>query len=118
MNPLLQLDLFAPLVADTEEGEIDRLIADGALVVCNHSGGKDSQVLLIELLKRVPREQILVVHATLGEVEWVGALEHAKFQAEEAGVPFIVAEATKTLIDMVEHRFHVRPDAPSWPSAA
>lgn len=74
--------------------------------------------MMIRLLEIVPRNQILVVHATLGEVEWEGALEHAQYQAEDAGVPFIVAQAVKTLIDMVEHRFAVRPDAPSWPSAA
>ncbi|MDK9702472.1 MAG: phosphoadenosine phosphosulfate reductase family protein [Sulfuritalea sp.] len=98
--------------------EVTRLINDGALFVINHSGGKDSQAMMIELLKIVPKKQLLVIHATLGEVEWEGALEHAKFQAEQAGVPFIVAEAVKTLIDMVEHRFSVRPDAPSWPSAS
>lgn len=98
--------------------EIEGLIEGGALFVINHSGGKDSQAMMIELLKVIPRSQIIVIHATLGEVEWEGALEHAKSQAEDAGVPFVVAEATKTLIGMVEHRLAVRPDAPSWPSAS
>lgn len=97
---------------------IAALIRDGALLVANHSGGKDSQAMLIELLKVVPREQVLVVHASLGEVEWEGALEHAQKQAEDAGVPFIVAHAVKTFLQMVEHRFAVRPNSPCWPSAA
>jgi 3'-phosphoadenosine 5'-phosphosulfate sulfotransferase (PAPS reductase)/FAD synthetase len=94
------------------------LIAKSALVVVNHSGGKDSQALLINVLKTVPRDQILVVHASLGEIEWEGALELAQKQAQDAGVPFIVARAEKSFLDMVERRFAARPDVPSFPSAS
>ena len=97
---------------------IDSLIERRALFVVNHSGGKDSQAMMIRLLRRIPREQLLVVHGALGEVEWHGALELAQRQAAAARVPFVVARAVKTLLEMVEHRFAVRPDAPSWPSAA
>ncbi|GHC19229.1 phosphoadenosine phosphosulfate reductase family protein [Aidingimonas halophila] len=93
-------------------------IAAGALVVANHSGGKDSQAQLIKLIEIVPREQLLVVHASLGAMEWPGALELAKEQAEKAGLSFIVAEANKTLLEMVERRFYKRPEVPSWPSAS
>ena len=96
------------------------LIRRGALFVANHSGGKDSQAMLIKLLELVPRDQLIVVHASLGEVEWEGALEHAQQQAHSAGLPFIVAESVKTLLQMVEHRFKVRPGPNSscWPSAS
>ena len=94
-----------------------RLIADGALVVCNHSGGKDSQAQLIKLLAIVPRSQLLVVHASLGEFEWHGALELARTQAADAGVPFLVARAAKSFLDMVERKFDRVPDVPSFPSA-
>ncbi len=99
---------------------IEDLIQQGALFVANHSGGKDSQAMLIRLLQRVPREQIVVIHAALGEVEWDGALEHAQRQAAAADVPFIVARAVKTFFEMVEHRFKVRPgpNSPCWPSAS
>jgi 3'-phosphoadenosine 5'-phosphosulfate sulfotransferase (PAPS reductase)/FAD synthetase len=99
---------------------IDRLILDGALFVANHSGGKDSQAMLIKLLELVPTSQILVMHASLGEVEWEGAQEHAEQQAREAALPFVVAHAVKTLFEMVEHRFSVRPGPNSscWPSAS
>lgn len=53
--------------------EVSMLLKEGALFVANHSGGKDSQAMLIELLKRVPREHLIVVHATLGEVELGGS---------------------------------------------
>ncbi len=99
---------------------VQDLIDQGALFVANHSGGKDSQAMLIRLLEIVPREQILVIHASLGEAEWEGALEHAELQAQAAGLPFIVAHAVKTIFDMVEHRFKVRPGPNSscWPSAS
>jgi 3'-phosphoadenosine 5'-phosphosulfate sulfotransferase (PAPS reductase)/FAD synthetase len=99
---------------------ITDLIERGALVVSNHSGGKDSDAMLIKLLGMVPAGQLLVVHASLGEVEWPGALEHARKQAVDAGVPFIVATAVKTFFQMVEHRFKVRPGPNSscWPSAS
>lgn len=99
---------------------IDELITAGALFVVNHSGGKDSQAMMIRLLNIAPRNRLLVVHASLGEVEWEGALEHAQRQAEAAGVPFIVAKAVKTFFGMVNHRFNVRPgpNSPCWPSAS
>lgn len=99
---------------------VRQLIDDGALFVANHSGGKDSQAMLIRLLKIVPRKQLIVIHASLGEVEWPGALEHAEKQAGDAGLPFIVARSVKTFFQMVEHRYAVRPgpNSPCWPSAS
>jgi 3'-phosphoadenosine 5'-phosphosulfate sulfotransferase (PAPS reductase)/FAD synthetase len=58
------------------------------------------------------------MHASLGDVEWPGALEHAQQGAERAGLEFAVARATKSFFEMVEHRFAVRPSSPSWPSAS
>lgn len=98
--------------------QIDTLIAAGALFVANHSGGKDSQAQLIRLLERVPAAQMIVVHASLGPMEWPGAMELARDQAAAAGLPFIIAEAKKTLLEMVERRFESRPEVPSWPSAS
>jgi len=101
-----------------DAAKIDRLIAEGALFVANHSGGKDSQAQLIRLLERVPAAQMIVVHASLGAMEWPGAMELARDQAAAAGLPFIVATASKTLLEMVERRFEGRPEVPSWPSAS
>ena len=47
---------------------INQLIARKALLVINHPRGKDSQAMMIEPLRRIPREQLLVVHASLGEI--------------------------------------------------
>jgi 3'-phosphoadenosine 5'-phosphosulfate sulfotransferase (PAPS reductase)/FAD synthetase len=99
------------------------LAAQGALFVANHSGGKDSQAQLIKLLEVIPAKQILVAHATLGELEWPGALELARKQAQEAGCHFLVAKAyfkdgrEKSLLGKVEHQFARHGNtAPSWPS--
>lgn len=90
----------------------------GALFVANHSGGKDSQAMLIRLLGFIPAAQLLVIHATLGEVEWEGALDLAQRQAAEASLPFIVAKAPKTFLELVEHRFRTYPNAPAFPQAS
>jgi 3'-phosphoadenosine 5'-phosphosulfate sulfotransferase (PAPS reductase)/FAD synthetase len=93
-------------------------IAAGALFVVNHSGGKDSQAMLIRLAALIPREQLLIVHASLGEIEWPGALELARDQATALGLPFIVARAAKTFLEMVERRFATRPHIPAFPLAS
>ncbi|MBJ9129232.1 phosphoadenosine phosphosulfate reductase domain-containing protein [Citrobacter freundii] len=98
--------------------EISDLIRTGALFVSNHSGGKDSQAMLIKLLDVIPARQLVVVHASLGAVEWPGALELARDQAKAADLPFVVATARKTLLEMVARRFENRPEVPSWPSAS
>ncbi|NNP68410.1 phosphoadenosine phosphosulfate reductase family protein [Acinetobacter sp. Ac_5812] len=91
-------------------------IQQGALFVVNHSGGKDSQAMMIKLLEYVPKDQILVVHASLGFMEWPGAMELARDQAAAAGVPFIVAKSKKSFLDMVLKRFQERPEVPSFPA--
>lgn len=98
--------------------QVRELVAAGALVVLNDSGGKDSQAMRILVSQVVPAAQLVVIHASLGDVEWPGALEHAQQGADRAGLPFVVARARKSFFDMVEHRFAVRPESPSWPSAA
>lgn len=98
--------------------EIKQAINDGALFVINHSGGKDSQAMMISLVNQVPREQLLVVHSTLGQHEWPGAMEHAQQQASDAKVEFRVAQAGKSFFDMVDRRFISRPEVPCWPGDA
>ena len=100
--------------------KISEMRDGGALFVLNDSGGKDSQAMRVALRNVVPREQKVVIHASLGDVEWPGALEHARDGAQNDGLPFIVATAVKTFFEMVEHRFAVRPgpNSPCWPSAA
>ena len=69
------------------------------------SGGKDSQAMTILLSRIVPREQIIVIHAPLGEVEWPGTIEHIEDTLPD-GVPLILAPVTsgKSLLDSIEER--------------
>ena len=99
---------------------VSDLIQAGGLFVASHSGGKDSMAMLSRLARIVPAQQLLVVHASLGEAEWPGALDKAEQHADALGLPFIVARAVKTFFEMVEHRYKVRPgpNSPCWPSAA
>ena len=85
--------------------ECRHMIRRGALVAVNHSGGKDSQAMTILLARIVPRDQLVVVHAPLGEVEWPGTIEHIE-NTLPAGVPLIFAHVAsgKTLLDRVEER--------------
>lgn len=96
---IIQLRLFD---RDPVPPAVLALVARGALFVVNHSGGKDSQAMLIELLRYVPRDQILIVHAELPGVEWEGTQEHIR--ATSSGLPMIVARAVRTFFDMVEAR--------------
>lgn len=82
--------------------QVEKLIAQGALFVCNHSGGKDSQAMLIKLREIVPANQIVLVHADLPEVDWDGIEEHIK--ATAGGLPLYTCRAVKTFFEMVEHR--------------
>ena len=94
---------------------IRQLIRDGALIVINHSGGKDSQAMTIRLQRIIPASQLVIVHAHLPDVEWEGSLEH--IQATSFGIPVLVTESnTKTFLSMVEHRHKTRPDVSPWPS--
>ena len=58
------------------------MIRAGALVAVNSSSGKDSQAMTILLSRIVPREQTIVVHALLGEMEWQGtSISRRRFPA-------------------------------------
>ena len=81
------------------------MIRRGALVSLSSSGGKDSQAMTILLAQIVPPDQLVVVHAPLGEVEWPGTVEHIE-NTIPTGVPLIFARMAsgKTLLDQVEER--------------
>jgi len=95
--------------------QISDLIERGALFYISHSGGKDSQAQYALLTKVVPHDQIVVVHADLGEIEWLGVQDHI---AATINHELYVVRAGKTFFEMVEHRAKTRPDVPAWPSSA
>ncbi|MGH0004708.1 phosphoadenosine phosphosulfate reductase family protein [Pseudovibrio ascidiaceicola] len=90
------------------------LIERGAIFYVSHSGGKDSQAMYAVLGQIVPHNQIVVVHADLGEVEWIGVQDHIRATINH---PLNVVRAGKSFFDMVERRALLRPDVPPWPSS-
>lgn len=94
-----QLDLFR---MSDDLAQVRELVARGALFAVNHSGGKDSQAMLVKLRRIVPARQLLLIHADLGEVEWQGAQEHIRATGGE--LPLIVARAKTDFWRMVERR--------------
>lgn len=88
--------------------EIVDLIAQGALFVINHSGGKDSQAMTTFLRATIPASQLVVVHAHLPGVEWDGVREHILDTTQ--GLPYYEVRANKTFLGMVKSR-------KKWPSA-
>jgi hypothetical protein len=63
------------------EAPIRELVERGALFVINHSGGKDSQAMATVMRRVIPADQLLVIHAELGEVEWDGIVGHIEATA-------------------------------------
>ena len=78
------------------------LVQRGALFVVNHSGGKDSQAMYLKLREIVPADQLVLIHADLGEVEWAGAVYH--IVATTNGEQLHVVKSRRTLLQMIEER--------------
>ena len=95
--------------------DFTRLVNAGALVVVNHSGGKDSQATYAVIKALVPADQIVVVHADLGdEVEHLGVQDHIVNNIDHelhVAEPIWKDGTRKTLLDAIERRG-------LWPSAA
>ncbi|MBP1034857.1 phosphoadenosine phosphosulfate reductase family protein [Serratia fonticola] len=87
--------------------QITELVKQGAIFYVSHSGGKDSQAMYALLLQQIPSDQIVVVHASLGDVEWPGVIDHINATIDHA---LNVVHAGKTFLGMVERRG-------MWPSA-
>lgn len=93
----------------------------GTLFYVSTSGGKDSQAMTLQLQRLVPAEQLVYVHADLGEVEWPGTQKHinATLGAELNVVQAVnKAGETKTLLSEVERKAAAKPGTVAWPSSA
>ena len=95
--------------------ECRQMIRPGALVALNVSGGKDSQAMCLLVARVVPHDQLVAVHAPLGEVEWPGTVEHIESTLPD-GVPLIFAPVAsgKTLLDRVYERGKWPDPARRW----
>lgn len=102
------------------EAAVKSLIAGGAHCYVSMSGGKDSLAIYALVREFAPDDQITVIHANLGEIEWPGIIEHIEANIEH---PLTVVTAVfkdgspKTLFEMVRRRHAKYPEKPCWPSA-
>ena len=86
------------------------------VVVINSSGGKDSQVMLDEVVQladrqHVSRSKLVVVHADLGRAEWAGVKDLVHRQAEHYGLRVVVVKNEKR--DLLEQAC----ERGKWPSS-
>ena len=95
--------------------ECGDMIRRGALFALNVSGGKDSQAMSLLVAGVVPHDQIVAVHAPLGEVEWPGTIEHIERTLPDR-VPLILAPVTsgKSLLDSIEERGRFPSPSVRW----
>lgn len=63
--------------------------------------------MFLYLEKRVPKENLVVIHAHLPEVEWEGTIDH--IEATIGNSELQIVQAKKTFFEMVDHR-------QMWPS--
>lgn len=104
----------------TESMSVEQLVEAGAVFYLSHSGGKDSQAMYWYVSQRVPADQIVVVHADLGRVEWTGVKDHIRENiSHHLNVVHAIWKdgSRKELLDMVLHRARTRPDVPAFPSS-
>lgn len=107
-NPNQCFIVLDNMQTQTKKQIID-LAARGAAFYISHSGGKDSQTMLIEITRIVPQDQIVIIHAHLPEVEWKGTRAH--INATIGDYKYIEVRAGKTFFEMVDHR-------QKWPAPA
>ena len=95
--------------------ECREMIRAGALLAINTSGGKDSQAMTILLSRIVPRDQLVAVHAPLGEVEWPDTMEFIRATLPP-DMPLILAPVAsgKTLLDSIEERGRFPSPSVRW----
>jgi hypothetical protein len=83
--------------------EIEALIKKGALFVCNHSGGKDSQAMYLYLRLIIPASKLVVIYSHLDQVEWEGTEEHI-WKTIDPAHRFFLVQARRGLLQMIEER--------------
>ncbi len=71
--------------------------------------------MTIALRRLVPPDQLLIVHAPLGDVEWPGTVEHIE-NTIPPGVPLVLAPtaSAKTLLERIEERGRFPDSARRW----
>jgi 3'-phosphoadenosine 5'-phosphosulfate sulfotransferase (PAPS reductase)/FAD synthetase len=90
---------------------VRQAIEEGAMVVLNLSGGKDSLLataLVMAMLDRMghPRSERIAIHADLGRAEWRSTAATVRRQAEEIGLRLVtVKRAAGDMVDRWNQRY-------------
>lgn len=115
-----QLPLF-PMDESPKHDPI-RLLREGAALVLNVSGGKDSDAMCHYLLERRQAEgwpgDAAMVHADLGRAEWHNTTDYVRDLAQRKNVLLHIVRWTHgDLIDRIWQRYYADPSRPCWPSS-
>lgn len=86
----------------------------GAIFYISDSGGKDSQAMKIELLKMVPAEQVVIVHADLDGIEWADTEKWVRKYSDGYRVEVVEAANGRNFWDRVDHRQKFPGPATRW----
>jgi 3'-phosphoadenosine 5'-phosphosulfate sulfotransferase (PAPS reductase)/FAD synthetase len=94
----------------------------GASIVLSTSGGKDCQAMIQAVLREKKRRgwtgEVYLLHADLGEMEWVETPVFVEAQAREHVLPLhIVRHKKYDLLEGIIQRHIKRPDAVPFPDA-
>ncbi|WP_331735399.1 phosphoadenosine phosphosulfate reductase family protein (plasmid) [Streptomyces goshikiensis] len=108
-------DIAAALLGELAQTPRELILAADKILIST-SAGKDSLVCAYRVVTLAAEagclDKVVMVHADLGEEsEWPGVRELAQRQAERWGVEFIVVQADRGLLGLVEKRG-------MWPDAA
>ena len=68
------------------------------VIFVNHSGGKDSQAMLAQLVRLGFKDKLVIVHADLGEMEWEPMKKWIK--KNSFGIPVHVVKAELSFWDL------------------
>jgi len=98
-------------------------LREGAALLLNVSGGKDSDAMSAHLLDMRKREgwtgPVLMVHADLGRAEWHSTPRYVRELAARNECELVVVQRKAgDLIARIWQRYHDDPSRPCWPSSA
>jgi len=79
---------------------VPKQVEESEVIFVSHSGGKDSQAMLAQLVRLGLKEKIVLVHADLGEMEW----EEMKpwIESNSFGLKCHVVESEYSFFSLVE----------------
>lgn len=78
--------------------EVMKEMNEAEVIFVNHSGGKDSQAMMAQLVRLGFKDKIVVVHADLGEMEWEPM--HNWIESTSFGLPVHVVKSEQSFFDL------------------